>query len=708
MQIHSKMASLGHPDIGAEDVVIQVEGLYKRYGKLVAVKGIDFAVKPGEIFGLIGPDGAGKTTTFHILGGVKEASAGNIQILGKQPRDARLSIGYLTQQFSLYLDLSIDENLRYSAGLRQVPQQLFTQRRDKYLRLMSLEKFGDRLAGRLSGGMKQKLALCCALVSQPRILLLDEPTTGVDPVSRREFWDVLAAVANEGVTIVVATPYLDEAERCHRIALMYEGQIQQIGTLSQLRDTLGLQRLEVRTPQIEVAERVLMGQLLPLLPPPTPPYQGGASPAVTSPPYQEGTFPGVSSPPYQGGARGGETTDIEQTSIVDVQTFGDRLDVLVKDASAGEVEVRTLLIQHQLQLDSIQTADATLENVFVSRLRAAGNDPEFIPFPRSKGGDRGSNSQFPTPNSQSQIAIGAKNLRKVFGDFQAVKGVDLEVRYGEIYGLLGANGAGKTTTIKILCGLLEPTAGTMSLAGQTHNLRSSAVRKRIGYMSQKFTLYDDLSIVQNLKFYCGVYGVPSRLRRTKIDWVLATCGLVGKEDMLTGQLPGGWKQRVAFGASVMHEPEILFLDEPTSGVDPLARRQFWRLINDFARSGTAVLVTTHYLEEAEQCNRMGFMVAGEVVAQGLPSEIKAAQPGQLVEVVTGRTQEASDLLKTKLAPWRVSIFGDRLHLVLDNPNSEIPEIRQILQTAGIKIYSLRPIPFSLEDAFIGIVQRAQQ
>ena len=708
MQIHSKMASHGHSDIGAEDVVIQVEGLYKRYGKLVAVKGIDFAVKPGEIFGLIGPDGAGKTTTFHILGGVMEASVGNIQILGKQPRDARLSIGYLTQQFSLYLDLSIDENLRYSAGLRQVPQHLFTQRRDKYLRLMSLEKFGDRLAGRLSGGMKQKLALCCALVSQPQILLLDEPTTGVDPVSRREFWDVLAAVANEGVTIVVATPYLDEAERCHRIALMYEGQIQQIGTLSQLRDTLGLQRLEVRTPQIEAAERVLMGQLLPLLPPPTPPYQGGASPAVTSPPYQEGTFPGVSSPPYQGGARGGETTDIEQTSIVDVQTFGDRLDVLVKDASAGEVEVRTLLIQHQLQLDSIQTADATLENVFVSRLRAAGNDPEFIPFPRSKGGDRGSNSQFPTPNSQSQIAIGAKNLRKVFGDFQAVKGVDLEVRYGEIYGLLGANGAGKTTTIKILCGLLEPTAGTMSLAGQTHNLRSSAVRKRIGYMSQKFTLYDDLSIVQNLKFYCGVYGVPSRLRRTKIDWVLATCGLVGKEDMLTGQLPGGWKQRVAFGASVMHEPEILFLDEPTSGVDPLARRQFWRLINDFARSGTAVLVTTHYLEEAEQCNRMGFMVAGEVVAQGSPSEIKAAQPGQLVEVVTGRTQEASDLLKTKLAPWRVSIFGDRLHLVLDNPNSEIPEIRQILQTAGIKIHSLRPIPFSLEDAFISIVQRAQQ
>lgn len=648
--------SLSHPHIDAE--VIQVEGLYKRYGKLVAVKGIDFAVRRGEIFGLIGPDGAGKTTTFHILAGVMEASAGNIQILGKPPREARLAIGYLTQQFSLYLDLSIDENLRYSAGLREVPENLFWQRRHQYLRLMNLEKFGVRLAGRLSGGMKQKLALCSGLISNPEILLLDEPTTGVDPVSRREFWDILAAVASQGVTVVVATPYLDEAERCDRIALMYEGQIQQIGTLSQLRASLGLQRLEVRTNQIEAAERVLQ-----------------------------------------------EATDSKQTSIVDVQTFGDRLDVLVKDASVATAAVRKIFHQQQLELHSIQTGDATLENVFVTRLRAAGNDPEFIPFPRSrqqphlltpaKGGVRG------------EVAIGANKLRKVFSDFQAVKGVDLQVRYGEIYGLLGANGAGKTTTIKMLCGLLEPTSGKISLAGQTRHLRSSAVRQRIGYMSQKFTLYDDLTIVQNLEFYCGVYSVPFRLRRSKIDWVLATCGLVGKENMLTGQLPGGWKQRVAFGASVMHEPEILFLDEPTSGVDPLARRQFWRLINEFARSGTAVLVTTHYLEEAEQCNRMGFMVAGEVVAQGSPTEIKASQPGQLMEVVADRTQEASNLLKTRLDSWRVSIFGDRLHLVIEHPDSDIPQIRSILQTEGINLRSLRPIPFSLEDAFIGIVQRAQ-
>lgn len=653
--------------------VIQVQGLYKHYGKFVAVKGINFTVQRGEIFGLIGPDGAGKTTTFHILGGVMEESGRQVKIVGKSPRDARLLSGYLTQQFSLYLDLSIDENLRYSAGLRQVSADLFQQRRRKYLQLMNLQQFADRLAGQLSGGMKQKLALCCALIAQPEVLLLDEPTTGVDPVSRREFWDVLATVASEGVTIVVATPYLDEAERCDRIALMYEGQIQEIGTLSQLRENLGLQRLEVRTANIEAAEAVLHDETIPT----------------------------------------------QQTSIVDVQTFGDRLDVLVEDATDGEAEIRDRLSQQQLEINSIQIADPTLENVFVKRLRAAGKEPEFIPFPRHKdcrdvvyyvsaqGGDGVKTGNQSSSKSANYIAIEANNLKKLFGNFQAVKGVNLKIKYGKIYGLLGANGAGKTTTIKMLCGLIPATSGTMSLAGQTHNLRSSKLRRRIGYMSQKFTLYDDLTIIQNLEFYCGVYGVPRRLRPTKIDWVLATCGLVGKENILTGRLPGGWKQRVAFGASVMHEPEILFLDEPTSGVDPLARRQFWRFINQFARSGTAVLVTTHYLEEAEQCNRMGFMVAGEVVAQGSPSEIKAAQPGQLIEVVTDQTQNASNLLKSKIDSWRVSIFGDRLHLVLDHPDGEIPQVRSVLDDAGIKIESLRSIPFSLEDAFIGIVQRAE-
>ena len=626
-------------------ILIQVKGLAKNYGKLVAVEGIDFTVQQGEIFGLIGPDGAGKTTIFHILGGVMEPSAGKIEVLGDSPRDARSAIAYVPEKLSLYLDLTVAENLDYSAGLRQVRSDLLPELRAKYLDLMGLAKFPDRLAGNLSGGMKRKLALSCVLVAQPQILLLDEPTTGVDPISRRELWDDLAAIASSGVTIVVATPYLDEAERCHRIALIQEGAIQQIGTLAQLRKNLGCQRLEVRTTEIELAETIFRAQL-------------------------------------------------KTSAITDVQTFGDRLDILVNNLDLGVTEVKNILNQHQLESHNIKISEPTLENIFVTSLRSRGNAPQFLPFPRIKS----------SANKSQNIAIRTEKLSKRFGNFQAVKGIDLAIHYGEIYGLLGANGAGKTTTIKMLCGLLQATSGSISLAVETGNLRSRQLRRRIGYMSQKFTLYDDLTIIENLQFYCRVYGVPRELQQQKIDWVLATCGLVGKEKLLTGKLPGGWKQRVAFGASVMHEPEILFLDEPTSGVDPLARRQFWRLINDFARQGTAILVTTHYLEEAEHCHRMGFVVSGEIVIQGTPSEIKAAQPGQLLEIITDATQMAANLLKTKLEPWRVSIFGDRLHLVLDQPDSEITEVKSILQTNNIKIQSLQPIQFSLEDAFMGIVQ----
>ena len=646
---------------------VYIRGLHKHYGRLAAVRGIDLTVQQGEMFGLIGPDGAGKTTTFHILGGVMEPTAGEVQVFGQLARDARAMTGYLTQQFSLYLDLNINENLRYAAGLRQVPDDLFWTRRNQLLRLMNLEQFAQRQAGQLSGGMKQKLALCCVLISQPQVLLLDEPTTGVDPVSRREFWDVLAQLSAEGMTIVVATPYLDEAERCHRVALMYEGQIQKIGTPSSLRASLALHRLEVRTSNLQLAEQVL--------------------------------------------------SQTQQANIVDVQTFGDRLDVLVKDVTNGRTQVHELLQQEQLSYFSIECSSPTLENVFVTHLRQHGLATQFFPFPRAKAtskqwkvenykltlteGDRETNP------SSSSIAIYAHNLNRFFGNFQAVKSVNLEVRYGEIFGLLGANGSGKTTTIKMLCGLLKASGGVISLGGETSNLRSADLRRRIGYMSQKFTLYDDLTILQNLEFYSGVYGVPRKLRREKIDWVIAICGLEGQENMLTGQLPGGWKQRVAFGASVMHEPNILFLDEPTSGVDPLARRQFWKLINDFARNGTAILVTTHYLEEAEQCNRMSFMVAGETVISGSPSSIKASQPGQLMEIIVNQNQAAADLLKQHLDPWRVSIFADSLHVVLDDPDQELPRLLKLIESGKITIYRVRPISFSLEDAFIGIVQRAQ-
>ncbi|MFH7241890.1 MAG: ATP-binding cassette domain-containing protein [Spirulina sp.] len=694
------------------EAAVVVQSLSKRYGTVEALKGITFAVSPGEIFGLIGPDGAGKTTTFQILAGVMAATAGEVRVLGTDPRLARLNLGYVTQKFSLYPDLSILENLRYSAGLRRVPEARFSARSEELLERVGLDGFRHRLAGQLSGGMKQKLALCCALVSGPKILLLDEPTTGVDPVSRREFWDLLAAVAAEGVTVIAATPYLDEAERCHRIALIYAGEIQEMGTLQALRDNLGLRRIEVWAEPLDRAEAVLYQRLSGPHPSPLPGGEGtgGIPPA----PLRKGGgtdwgaerpmngIPAHGSPTNESSING---TSIEKKAvtagnstqaIVDIQTFGDRLDVMVTDAAQGEQQIRALLARHNVPLSGLRLDEPTLENVFVNRLRQQGLDPAYLAFPAHRSG-----------KEAGGVALATRQLQKTFGNFQAVRGVDITVHYGEIYGLLGANGAGKTTVIKMLCGLLPPSGGTVELAGETSQLNRSEVRSRIGYMSQKFTLYDDLTIRQNLEFYCGVYGVPKRLQRDKIDWVLETCGLTGQDHRLTGSLPGGWKQRVSFGASVMHEPDLLFLDEPTSGVDPLARRQFWRLIRDFAQRGTAILVTTHYLEEAENCNTMAFMVAGSIVAQGSPSAIKTSQPGQLVELLTDQTQAASNLLKARLDSWRVSIFGDRLHLVLDDPDRDMATVQGWLRDAEIPVLSMRPIPFSLEDAFIGIVQRAE-
>jgi ABC-2 type transport system ATP-binding protein len=630
-------------------LAIRVKDLWKRYGDVEAVRGVSLVVNEGEIFGLIGPDGAGKTTTFQILAGVMEATSGEVEVFGRPAREMRSQTGYLTQAFSLYPDLSVMENIRYIGDLRGVPRKEIAERGRRYLRMFDMDRFEDRLAGRLSGGMKQKLALASALVPQPRVLLLDEPTTGVDPVSRREFWDTLAHLSAEGLTILVATPYLDEAERCRRVALMHLGEIQQIGAPSKLRAALRAKRLELRASNLGDAERVLL--------------------EITGP----------------------------DEVIIDAQRFGDRLDLLAHEPEEAEIILRKRMAAAGLQIEEIRVDEPTLENTFVATLRNLGQEPHETPFPC-----RHDHSEL-----RGQVAIGADKLTKQFHSFTAVKGVSLQVRYGEIYGLLGANGAGKTTTIKMLCGLLEPTKGAVHLAGE-QSLRSAGVRQQIGYMSQKFSLYNDLSIEENLDFFAGVYGVPAEEREEKKRWVLSFSGLEGKEGQITGNLPGGWKQRVAFGAAIMHEPRVLFLDEPTSGVDPLARRAFWKMINRLSDAGAAILVTTHYLEESEQCNRLGMMVAGELVAEGSPTSLKSQQTGHLLEFIVDQPQRAADLLKKGAERWRVSIFGDRLHIVTEEDVERgIRETTEKLEAHGIHVRDAREGRFSMEDVFIGIVEKAR-
>jgi ABC-2 type transport system ATP-binding protein len=642
----------------SEEPIVAVRRLTKRYSTgTEALRGIDLTINKGDLFGLIGPDGAGKSTTLRILAGVMEATGGTALILGNAPPDARHVIGYVPQNCALYPELTVEENLRYQAGLYGVSEQSFAELRDTHLKNMGLLKFSNRLTGHLSGGMKQKLALCCALISQPQLILLDEPTTGLDPIARRELWQALTGLAHQGVTAVIATPFLDEAERCNRIALMYEGKIHQTGTPQELQKALKMRRLEVT-----LAEEHKTGEIWNVI------------------------------------------KSAHFNHINDIYLYGDHLEILAEEAKAAESELRDFLSSTNVGILSVCETAPNMENVFVTRLRELGlRESQPVPFPHIRTDvNSGSFSQ------QSDIAIQAQNLTKNFKEFCAVDNVELEIRYGEIYGLLGANGAGKTTAIKMLCGLLEPTTGAISLAGQSKDLRSRNIRKRIGYMSQKFTLYDGLTVEENLQFYASIYEIPLKLRKRQIDWVTQACELGDLLKSVVGRLPLGWKQRIAFGAAVMHEPDIIFLDEPTAGVDPLARRQIWTLIRDFALNNAAILVTTHYLDEAEYCNRLAFMAASKIVTQGSPGEIKSQVLGQVIEIKTSNTQEVYWTLSSHLDHGSVSVFGDSIHVLIENSPNALKSVELILQEAQCEVRSIRPIACSLEDAFIDIVQRSQR
>jgi drug efflux transport system ATP-binding protein len=536
--------------------------------KVQALYGVSFAIRPGAVTGLIGPDGAGKTTLMRLAAGLLVPDAGTIQVLGldatRESLAVQATLGYMPQRFGLYEDLSVQENLDLYADLQGVPKDARDERYAELMHMTGLAAFTRRLAGRLSGGMKQKLGLACTLVRAPRLLLLDEPTVGVDPVSRRELWAIVdRLVRAKGMSVLLSTAYLDEAERCEEVILLHQGKILDQGTPGRMKA-----RMAGRTWAISTA----------------------------------GTRP-----------RDVQAGLVGRPGVVDVLVQGDHVRMVTETANAP----RDLARLHGLEGADIQSVAPRFEDAFIDLLRErtgasvhAGTRVDELQ--RNSGVGEG-----------NAPVIQVEGLRRRFGDFWAVDGLSFEVRRGEIFGLLGANGAGKSTTFRMLCGLLPASAGSLRVAGVDLRRAASAARSRIGYMSQKFSLYGNLSVTQNLMFFAQAYGLAGRTRQERLDWALREFELKKYAEQLSGDLSLGYKQRLAMACALMHQPEILFLDEPTSGVDPLARREFWQRINALARAGVTVMVTTHFMEEAEYCDRLAIMAAGRILATGEPAVIKA-------------------------------------------------------------------------------------
>lgn len=461
---------------------VSIHNLSKSYGRVKALDGVSFEVKRGELFGLIGPDGSGKSTLFRIMTTLVKPDNGVATVGGldcvRDYRQIRKIVGYMPGRFSLYQDLTVEENLNFFATIFHTSIEAnYDQIRDIYIQL---EPFKRRFAGALSGGMKQKLALCCALVHSPEVLFLDEPTTGVDPVSREEFWNMLHRLKESGITIVVSTPFMDEARQCDRITFLSKGVMKGIDTPSVILDR----------------------------------------------------FKDILCPP-----------GLTHTSVSGV--------------------------------------------------------------------------------SKGEPVIKVNGLTKVFGNFAAVNHISFEVERGEIFGFLGANGAGKTTAMRMLCGLSVPSGGTATVMGLDVKTQSEKIKKHIGYMSQRFSLYEDLTVWENVRLFGGIYGVPEKELAPRSEEMLKRIGLYGEKDALVSELPLGWKQRLAFSVSIFHHPQLVFLDEPTGGVDPATRREFWKLIYEASDQGITIFVTTHYMDEAEYCDRISMMVAGEIKALDTPSNLMA-------------------------------------------------------------------------------------
>ena len=614
-----------------DESVVRAEGLTRRFtgpdGRpRVALDRVSLSVTRGQLTALVGPDGAGKTTLMRMMAGLLAPDEGSLRVLGLDvTRDAQAvqdRISYMSQRFGLYEDLSVQENLDLYADLHGVPQAV---RRERFARLMAmtdLARFTARPAGKLSGGMKQKLGLACTLVRSPELLLLDEPSVGVDPLSRRDLWEILLQlVRDEQLSVVVSTAYMDEAERCAHVHVMNAGQVLANGTpqaLAQRAQGLTF----VATPPGGMAARTLQARLL-----------DAASAVVDAVP------------------RGGQVRFIRRPDV-DEEALQPLLENVVVHPRPAELEDAFMLMLRQHaeavggQSSSEEPPAAGVDRTLQGRRNSEPTAPDgqrpsavtqqdlTVAVPPLNEGAGASRRDASGVSLQSAVlpvtdhaepVIVVRDLVRRFGDFTAVASTSFEVRRGEIFGLLGPNGAGKTTTFRMLCGLLPATSGSLQVAGANLRVAPARARARIGYVAQKFSLYATLTVRENLAFYGAAYGLHGRQLTERIEAMLQRFDLDPAAE--SGLLPAGYRQRLAMAAGLIHAPDILFLDEPTSGIDPLARRAFWRTITALSAQGVTIVITTHFMEEAEYCDRIAIQDAGRMLALGTPREVRTQAGG---------------------------------------------------------------------------------
>lgn len=642
---------MGETALVDQAVIINIKGFSKRYQQKVAVDAVDLTVKRGEIYGLIGPDGSGKSSLMKAVAGVLSFEQGTLEVLGVKV-DSEMSaekikgrMGFMPQGLglNLYGDLSIEENIDFFAQLRQVSSAQLAERKEKLLSMTRLDQFRERPMKNLSGGMKQKLGLVCTLIHQPELVILDEPTTGVDPVSRRDFWAILAELLREqGITALVSTAYMDEAARFQRLSLMYNGKI----------------------------------------------LAAGEPEAISQ--QAKGCLVELQAEPQQ------EALKQLKTHYAQIESIANRIRIFVDNTEVAEgVKVVSALLSG-VNIIAIRAFTVELEDAFIALLRLGPLAEQAMKDTSVPRFDK----PLPADNS---IAIEARELTRDFAKFRSVDHINFTVKQGEIFGLLGANGAGKTTAIKMLTGILSPSAGEGQVAGADMRNAGQLIKERIGYMSQAFSLYLDLTVMENMRLYASIYGIPRNMMQQRLDWVTQIAGLQTVMQQLAGSLPMGIRQRLALGCALVHQPSVLFLDEPTSGVDPVGRRHFWDILVHLARvEQVAILVTTHYMSEAEHCDHLALMYAGRVIADDSPANmIQAleAEAGKLLDIITDKPLQALTLIE-QAGFQGVALFGKHIHLLAKDDKAAEQQLRQLLEQQSLKLLSLTTHAPTLEDVFV--------